>query len=327
MPDKETILITGATGFIGSTLTEICVSNGFDVVAFDRYNPNNHWGWLEQSEYKSALNIILGDIRDYDSVYAAMENCSTVFHLAALGGIPYSYISPLAYVRTNIEGTYNVLEAARHLGLSQVLVTSTSETYGTAQYTPIDEKHSLVGQSPYSASKIAADQLAISYYRSFELPVKIVRPFNTYGPRQSARAVIPTIIMQGLNGSKELKLGNLEPTRDLTFVKDTCNAFLEIYRTKDFLGEVTNVGMNSEVSIGELVKEIMKIMAVDLPVVSEEKRIRPEKSEVERLVCNNEKLLNGSSWEPEYDLKLGLSETINWLKENIQTYKAELYHV
>ena len=321
------ILITGATGFIGSHLTELFVEKGFNVVAFDRYNPNNHWGWLEDSEYKNDIEVILGDIRDYDSVSKAMKGCDAVFHLAALIGLPYSYVSPLAYIRTNVEGAYNVLEAAKNLELQQVLITSTSETYGTAQYTPIDEKHPLVGQSPYSASKIAADQLAISYYRSFELPVKIVRPFNTYGPRQSARAVIPTIIMQGLNGSKDLKLGNLEPTRDLTFVKDTCNAFLEIYRSKDFLGEVTNVGMNSEVSIGELVKEIMKIMAVDLPVVSEEKRIRPENSEVERLVCNNEKLVNGSSWQPEYDLKRGLSETINWLKENIQTYKVELYHI
>ena len=256
-----------------------------------------------------------------------MKGCDAVFHLAALIGIPYSYVSPLAYIRTNVEGAYNVLEAAKNLELQQVLITSTSETYGTAQYTPIDEKHPLIGQSPYSASKIAADQLAISYYRSFELPVKIVRPFNTYGPRQSARAVIPTIIMQGLNDLKDLKLGNLEPTRDLTFVKDTCNAFLEIYRSEDFLGEVTNVGMNSEVSIGELVKEIMKIMAVDLPVVSDKKRIRPENSEVERLVCNNEKLLNGSSWKPEYDLNQGLSETINWFRENGQLSKSELYHV
>ena len=321
------VLITGGTGFIGSHLAELCVEKGFNVIAFDRYNPNNHWGWLEESKYNNDIEVILGDVRDYDSVSKAMSGCSAVFHLAALIGIPYSYNSPLAYIRTNVEGTYNILEAAKNLKMEQVLITSTSETYGTAQYVPIDENHPLVGQSPYSASKIAADQLAISYYRSFELPVKIVRPFNTYGPKQSARAVIPTIIMQGLNGSKNLKLGNLEPTRDLTFVNDTCNAFLEIYRSECFLGEVTNIGMNSEVSIGELVKEIMKIMAVDLPVVSEEKRIRPENSEVERLVCNNEKLLNSSSWKPEYDLKQGLSETINWFKENIQTYKAERYHI
>ncbi len=321
------ILITGATGFIGSHLTELFVEKGFNVVAFDRYNPNNHWGWLEDSEYKNDIEVILGDIRDYDSVSKAMKGCDAVFHLAALIGIPYSYVSPLAYIRTNVEGAYNVLEAAKNLELQQVLITSTSETYGTAQYTPIDEKHPLVGQSPYSASKIAADQLAISYYRSFELPVKIVRPFNTYGPRQSARAVIPTIIMQGLNGSKDLKLGNLEPTRDLTFVKDTCNAFLEIYRSEGFLGEVTNVGMNSEVSIGELAKEIMKIMAVDLPIVSDQERIRPNNSEVERLVCNNEKLMDNSSWKPEYTLHNGLSKTIEWFRENGQLSKSNLYHV
>jgi NAD dependent epimerase/dehydratase len=321
------ILITGATGFIGSHLTELFVEKGFNVVAFDRYNPNNHWGWLENSEYENDIEVILGDVRDYDSVSKAMEGCSAVFHLAALIGIPYSYVSPLAYIRTNVEGTYNILEASKNLKLDQVLITSTSETYGTAQYTPIDEKHPLIGQSPYSASKIAADQLAVSYYRSFDLPVKIVRPFNTYGPRQSARAVIPTIISQCNASNSEIKIGNLDPTRDLTFVKDTCNGFLEIYRSDNFFGEVTNIGMNSEVSIGELVKEIMKIMAVDIPVVSEEKRIRPENSEVERLVCNNEKLLNGSSWKPEYGLKQGLSETINWFKENIQTYKAELYHI
>ena len=273
------------------------------------------------------MEVILGDVRDYDSVSKTMKGCDAVFHLAALIGIPYSYVSPLAYIRTNIEGTYNVLESAKNFSLDQVLITSTSETYGTAQYTPIDEKHSLVGQSPYSASKIAADQLAISYYRSFELPVKIVRPFNTYGPRQSARAVIPTIIMQGLNGSKGLKLGNVEPTRDLTFVKDTCNAFLEIYRSDNFFGEVANIGVNSEISIGELVKKIMKIMKVDLPIVSDQNRIRPKNSEVERLLCNNEKLVKGSSWRQQYDLSQGLSETINWFRGNSQLYKAELYHI
>ena len=220
-----------------------------------------------------------------------------------------------------------MLEAAKNLELEQVLVTSTSETYGTAQYTPIDEKHPLVGQSPYAASKIAADQLALSYYRSFDLPVKIVRPFNTYGPRQSSRAVIPTIITQGLNGSKEMKLGNLEPTRDLTFVKDTCSAFLEIYRSDAFLGEVTNIGMNSEVSIGDLAHEIMKIMEVDFPIISVQERMRPNNSEVERLVCNNEKLLNNSSWKPEYTLNSGLSETINWFRENDRLSNLELYYI
>lgn len=321
------ILVTGATGFIGSHLTELCVEKGFNVVAFDRYNPNNHWGWLEDSDYKNDIEIILGDIRDYDSVSKAMQGCSTVFHLAALIGIPYSYVSPLAYIRTNVEGTYNVLEAAKNLELGQVLITSTSETYGTAQYTPIDENHPLVGQSPYSASKIAADHLAISYFRAFDLPVKIVRPFNTYGPRQSARAVIPTIISQIISKANEIKLGNLSPTRDLTFVKDTCEGFLEIYKSDAFFGEFTNIGMNSEISIGDLAHEIIKIMDVQISITNDKKRIRPENSEVDRLVCNNEKLLNGSTWAPQYDLKKGLIETIDWFKENNHLYKTKLYYV
>jgi|TARA_Y100000294_G_C8549207_1_gene334544 NAD dependent epimerase/dehydratase len=321
------LLITGATGFIGSHLTEHCASLGHHVVAFDRYNINNHWGWLEDSEYKDDIEVILGDIRDYDSVFKAMEDCNTVFHLAALIGIPYSYISPLAYIRTNVEGTYNVLEAAKNLNLEQVLITSTSETYGTAQYTPIDENHPLVGQSPYSASKISADQLAMSYFRSFDQPIKIVRPFNTYGPRQSTRAVIPTIIHQCNSGNSEIKMGNLEPTRDLTFVKDICRGFLEIYKSDSFFGEVTNIGMNSEVSISELAKKIMYIMEVDFSIVSSQERIRPESSEVERLVCNNEKLLNNSSWKPEYTLNSGLLETISWFRENDRLSKSELYHI
>ena len=323
----DKILITGATGFIGSHLTEFMVEKGFNVIAFDRYNPNNHWGWLEDSEYKNDIEIILGDVRDYDSVSKAMDGCDAVFHLAALIGIPYSYISPLAYIRTNVEGTYNVLEASKNFELEQVLITSTSETYGTAQYSPIDEKHPLVGQSPYAASKIAADQLAISYFRSFDLPVKIVRPFNTYGPRQSARAVIPTIISQCNSGNMDLKLGNLDPTRDLTFVKDTCSGFLEIFKSEFFFGEVTNIGMNSEVSIGDLAREIMNTMDINLTITADVNRIRPEKSEVDRLVCNNEKLLNNSSWKPEYTLTSGLSETINWFRENGRLSKSELYHI
>jgi len=256
-----------------------------------------------------------------------MVGCDAVFHLAALIGFPYSYISPLAYIRTNVEGTYNVLESAKNLELDQILITSTSETYGTAQYVPIDEKHPLVGQSPYSASKIAADQLAVSYYKSFELPVKIVRPFNTYGPRQSSRAVIPTIISQLLSGNTEIELGNLSPTRDLTFVKDTCNGFLEIYKSDSFLCEVTNIGMNSEISIGDLANLIGQIMDIKLTIKSSEERIRPENSEVERLVCNNKKLVNGSSWKPKYDLKNGLVETINWFKNNSVSQKSDLYHV
>ena len=321
------ILITGATGFIGSHLSELCVQQGFRVIAFDRYNPNNDWGWLENSDYKNDMEIVLGDIRDYDSVYKTAKGCSSLVHLAALIGIPYSYISPLAYIRTNIEGTYNILEVAKNLSLDQVLVTSTSETYGTAQYVPIDEKHPLVGQSPYSATKIAADQLAISYYKSFNMPVKIVRPFNTYGPRQSSRAVIPTIIMQALNGIQKLKLGNLEPTRDLTYVKDTCLGFLEIYNSKNLFGEVANIGMNSEISIGDLANKIGQLLGIDLSFEIENERIRPKNSEVERLVCSNTKLLNNTSWSPNYNLKSGLIETINWFKENGDFTKSKIYNV
>ena len=323
------ILVTGSTGFIGSHLAELCVEQGFEVVAFDRYNSNNHWGWLEKSKYKDDMEIILGDVRDYDSVSKAMEGCSGVLHLAALIGIPYSYNSPLAYIRTNIEGTYNVLEAAKNLNLEQILITSTSETYGTAQYTPIDENHLLVGQSPYSATKIAADQLAISYYRSFDLPVKIVRPFNTYGPRQSARAVIPTIISQIIDKKKSIKLGSLSPTRDLSYVTDTCNAFIDIYESDSLFGEVTNIGMNSEISIGDLTDLIASLMNSDITIESSNERIRPENSEVERLVCDNSKLMKYTSWKPKYTLEKGLTEVIEWMENpgNLTIYKAEQYNV
>jgi NAD dependent epimerase/dehydratase len=275
------------------------------------------------------MEVILGDVRDYDSVSKAMEGCSGVFHLAALIGIPYSYVSPLAYIRTNIEGTYNVLEAAKNLGLEQILVTSTSETYGTAQYVPIDEKHPLVGQSPYSASKIAADQLAISYYRSFDLPVKIVRPFNTYGPRQSARAIIPTIISQLLNGNNSIELGNITPTRDLMFVTDTCNAFIDIYKSDSLFGSVTNIGTNSEISIHDLVHLIANIMETKIEIQSSEKRIRPGKSEVERLFCDNTKLLKHTSWKPNYTLEQGIGEVIKWMQkpENLNYFKSDKYNV
>jgi len=324
--DKK-ILITGATGFIGSHLAEMCVACGFEVVAFDRYNPNNHWGWLEDSDFKNDMEINLGDIRDYDSVYKAMDGCSAVFHLAALIGIPYSYTSPLAYIRTNVEGTYNVLEAAKNLNLKQVLVTSTSETYGTAQYTPIDEKHPLVGQSPYSATKIAADQLAISYYRSFDLPVKIVRPFNTYGPRQSARAIIPTIISQILDNVEDIKVGNLSPTRDLTFVKDTAIGFISIFESNDLIGEVTNIGMNEEISIGDLINKIANIMDVSVKVVQDNNRIRPRRSEVGQLLCDNTKLTTRTKWKPKNDLERGLKATIKWIRNKRHYYKSNVYTI
>lgn len=321
------IIITGATGFIGSHLAELCVEQDFEVVAFDRYNPNNHWGWLEDSEYKNDMKVILGDIRDYDSVSKAMKGCNAVFHLGALIGIPYSYVSPLAYIRTNIEGTYNVLEAAKNLGLEQVLVTSTSETYGSAQYTPIDENHPLVGQSPYSASKIAADQLALSYFRSFDLPVQIVRPFNTYGPRQSARAVIPTIISQLLNGKNSIELGDLSPTRDLTFVIDTCNAFLEIYKSDSLFGEVINIGMNLDISIGDLANLIANLMNADIMIESSKERFRPKNSEVRRLKCDNSKLLKHTQWKPKYDLESGLKVTIEWIRNNRHYFKSNEYNI
>jgi len=324
---KKKILVTGATGFIGSHLTEICIDLGYNVRAFDRYNPNNDCGWLEQSHYKNDIEVVLGDIRDYDSVYSSMKGCDTVFHLAALIGIPYSYVSPLAYIRTNVEGTYNVLESARQLELENVIVTSTSETYGSAQYVPIDEKHPMVGQSPYSASKIAADQLAISYFRSFDVPIKIVRPFNTYGPRQSARAIVPTVISQLLKANNTVNLGNLRPTRDFTFVKDACSGFIEISKSDKLYGEVTNVGMNEEVTIGELTKKIASLLNVNIKIFEEAKRIRPKGSEVEQLLCDNTKILENTDWSPKYTLKTGLKETISWIKSNIGLYKSENYNI
>lgn len=321
------ILITGGAGFIGSHLVEHCVANNHEVVVFVRYNSKNHWGWLENSEVKNDVRIITGDIRDFDSVLKAMGNCDTVFHLAALIGIPYSYESPLAYIRTNVEGTYNILEAARKLELENIVITSTSETYGSAQYIPIDENHPMVGQSPYSATKIAADQLAISYYRSFGLPVRIARPFNTYGPRQSARAIIPTIITQILSGKKTIRLGNLEPTRDLNYVKDTVAGFLAIAGSEGFNGEIVNIGSGIDISIKELAYLIRTCLKSESEIISDSERIRPEKSEVDRLICDNKKLTNATIWRPQYNLEEGIMETIGWLKENIKHYKDDIYNV
>jgi len=326
MNDKK-VLVTGAAGFIGSHLTEFCVEKGCDVKAFIHYNSTNDWGWLEQSKYRGNFEIIAGDIRDYDTVYHALKGCSSVFHLAALIGIPYSYISPLAYIKTNIEGTYNILQAGREMNLKNIIITSTSETYGTAQYVPIDEKHPVVGQSPYSATKIAADQMAISYYRSFGLPVKIVRPFNTYGPRQSARAIIPTVITQIISGQKTVKVGNLHPTRDLTFVKDTVNGFIEIANSSDLFGEVTNIGMNSEISIGNLIKRIAGLINTEASIKIDDDRIRPSGSEVGRLCCNNTKILEKSKWKPKYNLEKGLLKTIEWIRSNLHIYKSEIYNI
>ena len=321
------VLITGAAGFVGSHLTEKCVELGYEVKAFTHYNSKNSWGWLESSPYLKNIEVISGDIRDFDSVSAAMQGVDTVFHLAALIGIPYSYVSPLAYVRTNVEGTYNVLQSAKMLGTKNVLVTSTSETYGTAQRVPMDELHRMVGQSPYSASKIGADNLAVSYFRSFELPVKIVRPFNIYGPRQSARAIIPSIIIQILKGVTQLKLGNVEPTRDLTFVKDTVDGFLEIAKQEKFNGEYVNIGMKQEISVRALVHTIAHLMKTKVEIVSDTQRVRPAQSEVERLFCENKKLRDSTNWAPKYDLEKGLTETIEWLKHNQNQYKDDIYNV
>jgi NAD dependent epimerase/dehydratase len=321
------ILVTGAGGFIGSHLTELLVEKGFKVKAFVHYNSLNKWGWLDTSLVKDEVEIITGDIRDFDSVFAAMNGCDTVFHLAALIGIPYSYVSPHAYIKTNIDGTYNVLQAAKLYGVEKIMVTSTSETYGTAQYVPIDEKHPMVGQSPYSATKIGADQLAISYFKSFDLPVKIVRPFNTYGPRQSARAIIPTVISQILAGQNVLKLGNLNPTRDLTFVKDTANGFYEIASAEGLFGEITNIGMSQEITIGNLVKLISDLIGQTIEITSDEQRIRPDKSEVERLFCNNSKIKTNTNWQPNYTLESGLKETIEWISKNQTYFKTDIYNV
>jgi len=320
------VLVTGAGGFIGSHLTELLVKEGYEVKAFVRYNSRNNWGWLETSSVKENIEVITGDIRDYDSVSSALKDCDTVFHLAALIGIPYSYVSPIAYTKTNTEGTYNILQASREQDMENILITSTSETYGTAQYVPIDENHPLVGQSPYSASKIGADQLALSFYRSFDSPVKIVRPFNTYGPRQSARAIIPTVLSQLLSGRKELHLGNLTPTRDLTFVKDTAKGFFEIAKS-NLYGEVTNIGMSDEISIKNLVDMMIDVTGVEAEIVTEAQRVRPGKSEVERLFCNNEKILKHTNWTPDYNLRRGIEETSDWLRKNLNIYKPELYNV
>lgn len=321
------ILVTGAGGFIGSHLTELLVEKGFEVKAFVHYNSWNKWGWLDTSNVKNKIEIVTGDIRDFDSVFAAMQGCDSVFHLAALIGIPYSYVSPQAYIKTNIDGTYNVLQSARQLGVAKIMVTSTSETYGTAQYVPIDENHPMVGQSPYSATKISADQLSISYFKSFDLPVKIVRPFNTYGPRQSARAIIPTIISQILNGQTSLKLGNMTPTRDLTFVKDTAKGFYEIANADGLFGEITNIGMQEEITIGDLVQLITDIIGTQIEIISDEQRVRPDKSEVERLFCNNTKIKSNTLWTPDYTLQTGLKETVDWISNNLSYFKPEIYNV
>lgn len=321
------VLVTGADGFIGSHLTESLVERGYEVKAFTYYNSFNSWGWLDSlpKEKLNEIEIFSGDIRDPNGVREAMRGVEGVFHLAALIAIPFSYHSPDSYVDTNIKGTLNVLQAARELGTERIMITSTSEVYGTAQYVPIDEKHPFQGQSPYSATKIGADRLAESFYRSFNLPISIVRPFNTYGPRQSARAVIPTIITQLLSGKEEIKLGALTPTRDFNFVKDTAAGFIAIAESDKTIGEEINIATQKEISIGELATEIIHQINPSAQIVCEEQRLRPEKSEVNRLLGCNKKIKQLTSWEPRYSLQQGIEETIVWLKDNIERYKTDIY--
>ncbi len=322
------ILVTGADGFIGSHLTEELIKKGYDVKAFVYYNSFNTWGWLDllPDDIMKHVDIFQGDIRDPNGVSEALQGCDAVFHLAALIAIPFSYHSPDTYVDTNIKGTLNVLQAARKKDI-RTLVTSTSEVYGTAQYVPIDEKHPYQGQSPYSATKIGADRLAESFYRSFELPVTIVRPFNTYGPRQSARAVIPTIITQLLSGKTEIKLGSLTPTRDFNFVKDTANGFISIYESERTIGEEINIATQREISIGQLAKELIRQINPEARIICDEQRLRPEKSEVNRLLGCNKKILELTAWRPQYSFEEGIAETIAFLKDHLDKYKTDIYNM
>ena len=325
----EKILVTGADGFIGSHLTEELVKQGFDVKAFSLYNSFNTWGWLDTlpQGIMENVEVFTGDVRDPNGVREAMKGTDAVFHLAALIAIPFSYHSPDAYVDTNIKGTLNVLQAAKQLDLDKVLITSTSEVYGTAQYVPIDESHPYQGQSPYSATKIGADRLAESFYRSFGLPVAIVRPFNTYGPRQSARAVIPAIITQLLAGKEEIRLGSLTPTRDFNFVKDTAQGFIEIYRSDKTVGEEINIATQNEISIGELAEELIKQINPQAKIVCDEERLRPEKSEVNRLLGSNEKIKMLTDWEPRFTFEEGLAQTIDFFRDNLEKYKVDIYNI
>ena len=325
----ERLLVTGADGFIGSHLIELLVEKGYQVRAFTFYNSFNTWGWLDTLPFNIMDNVevFTGDIRDPNGVREAMKGCGAVFHLAALIAIPFSYHSPDSYVDTNIKGTLNVLQAARDLETGRVLVTSTSEVYGTAQYVPIDEKHPFQGQSPYSATKIGADRLAEAFYRSFALPVTIVRPFNTYGPRQSARAVIPTIITQLLAGKTEIKLGSLTPTRDFNYVKDTANGFYKIYQSDQTIGEEINIATQQEVSISDLAKELIRQIKPDAQIICDAQRLRPENSEVNRLLGCNRKIMQMTDWRPQYTLAQGLAETISFLQANLQKYKVDIYSI
>ena len=323
------VLVTGADGFIGSHLTESLLEKGYDVKAFSYYNSFNTWGWLDAlpKDKLDQIEIFSGDVRDPNGVREALKGMDGIFHLAALIAIPFSYHSPDSYVDTNIKGTLNVLQAARELGTERIMITSTSEVYGTAQYVPIDEKHPFQGQSPYSATKIGADRLAESFYRSFNLPVSIVRPFNTYGPRQSARAVIPTIITQLLSGKEEIKLGSLTPTRDFNYVKDTAAGFIAIAESDQTIGEEINIATQQEISIGELAGEIINQINPKARIICDEQRLRPDKSEVNRLLGCNSKIKELTGWTQQYTFEQGIGETIDWIAQNMDKYKADIYNV
>jgi NAD dependent epimerase/dehydratase len=323
------VLVTGADGFIGSHLVEMLVTKGYQVKALSQYNSFNNWGCLEYINCKDQIEVLTGDIRDPHYCKHITKDVDIIFHLAALIAIPYSYVAPDSYVDTNIKGTLNICQAAKENGNIRVIHTSTSEVYGTAQYVPIDEKHPLQPQSPYSATKIAADAMAMSFYNAFELPVTIARPFNTYGPRQSARAVIPTIITQIANGAKEIKLGDLAPTRDFNYVEDTCRGFITIAKENNTIGETINIGSSFEISIANTLKIIKELMRSDVEFITDQQRIRPEKSEVFRLWCDNTKIEKLTGFKPQFDIREGLQKTIEWITqpENLKKYKSEIYNV
>lgn len=325
----KNVLVTGADGFIGSHLTELLVREGYKVKALSQYNSFNYWGWLEDIDNLDQVEVLNGDVRDPHYCKHITKNVDAVFHLAALIAIPYSYVAPDSYVDTNVKGTLNICQAALDNGVARVIHTSTSEVYGTAQYVPIDEKHPLQAQSPYSASKIGADAMAMSFYNAFDLPLTVARPFNTYGPRQSARAVIPTIISQIANGAKQIKLGDVTPTRDFNYVADTCRGFLELARCEKAVGETVNIGSNFEISVGDTLSLIRELMNSDVEFVTDDQRLRPGKSEVFRLWCDNSKIRSLTGFQPEFGIREGLQATIDWFTrpENLAKYKSHIYNV
>lgn len=325
----KTVLVTGADGFIGSHLTELLVREGYKVKALSQYNSFNTWGWLEHIECRNEIDVLNGDVRDPNYCKHITKDIDIIFHLAALIAIPYSYVAPDSYLDTNIKGTLNVCQAALDNRVKRVIHTSTSEVYGTAQYVPMDEKHPLQPQSPYSASKIGADAMAMSFFNAFDLPLTIARPFNTYGPRQSARAVIPTIISQIASGVKQIKLGDVTPTRDFNYVMDTCRGFLQLARCDKAIGEAVNIGSNYEISVGDTLNLIRELMNSDVEFLTDEQRLRPGKSEVFRLWCDNSKIRELTGFKPEYDIRAGLKETIDWFTrpESLVKYKADIYNV